>query len=373
MKSKTAPAPALIGMSLKALPGMPLPANDLLWDCWQVLRKDHPGIRARDAANQLEVPEAALIASGCGRISLRLRGGDWGDFLERVGAIGPVMALTRNEHAVIEKTGTYRNIQCGASMGLVLDPDIDLRLFLDHWRHLFMVREDSHGNARHSLQVFDAAGVAVHKIYLTDASDRAAFDRLVADRGTDDQTTAFVAEPPPERPAPKADELVDLAGFHTGWDALLDTHEFFGLLRRFNLGRVQALRLAGVERARPVAVSALAVVLNSAAESGLPIMVFVGNRGCIEIHTGPVHRIKTMGPWLNVLDPGFNLHLREDHIASAWVVRKPTSDGVVTSLELFDAAGETIAFVFGRRRPSEPELEGWRELAASLPDAESAP
>ena len=164
-----------------------------------------------------------------------------------------------------------------------------------------------------------------------------------------------------------------MAGFHAGWDALEDTHEFFGLLRRFGLGRVQALRLAGPDRARPVAASALSTVLRSAAGSGLPIMVFVGNRGCIGIHTGPVHRIKAMGPWLNVLDPGFNLHLREDRIATAWVVRKPTADGIVTSLELFDAAGETIAFLFGRRKPSEPELDGWRALAAGLAAPEAAP
>jgi hypothetical protein len=37
-------------------------------------------------------------------------------------------------------------------------------------------------------------------------------------------------------------------------------------------------------------------------------MCFVGNRGCIQIHTGPVKNIKIMGPWLNVMDPGFNLH-----------------------------------------------------------------
>jgi putative hemin transport protein len=73
-----------------------------------------------------------------------------------------------------------------------------------------------------------------------------------------------------------------------------------------------------------------------------------------------------MGPWLNVLDPGFNLHLREDHIASAWVVRKPTSDGLVTSLELFDAQGETIAMFFGERKPGRAELCAWRELIDEL-------
>src|SRR5690348_18119092 len=29
----------------------------------------------------------------------------------------------------------------------------------------------------------------------------------------------------------------------------------------------------------------------------------------------------------NILDPDFNMHLREDLIESAWVVRKPTTDG----------------------------------------------
>ena len=46
-------------------------------------------------------------------------------------------------------------------------------------------------------------------------------------------------------------------------------------------------------------------------------MVFVGNHGCVQIHAGPVHRIEVVRPWLNVLDPRFNLHLREDLVASA--------------------------------------------------------
>ena len=88
----------------------------------------------------------------------------------------------------------------------------------------------------------------------------------------------------------------------------------------------------------------------------------------IQIHTGPVHKVAVMGPWLNVLDPSFNLHLREDHIASAWVVRKPTSDGLVTSLELFDAQGDTIAMLFGERKPGRTELCAWRAIIDSLLD-----
>ena len=74
-----------------------------------------------------------------------------------------------------------------------------------------------------------------------------------------------------------------------------------------------------------------------------------------------------MGPWVNVLDPGFSLHLREDRVAQTWLVRKPTADGIVTSVELFDAQGETIAMFFGERKPGTPEIAPWRELLAALP------
>ena len=71
--------------------------------------------------------------------------------------------------------------------------------------------------------------------------------------------------------------------------------------------------------------------------------------------------------WLNVLDPGFNLHLREDLIDSVWVVEKPTVDGIVTSVEVFDAQSELIAMFFGVRKPGSPELPAWRDLVGRLP------
>jgi putative hemin transport protein len=76
--------------------------------------------------------------------------------------------------------------------------------------------------------------------------------------------------------------------------------------------------------------------------------------------------------WLNVMDPGFNLHLRTDLVRAAWIVRKPTGDGIVTSLELFGATGDTIAMLFGERKPGAPELPDWRAaLARVFPAAQA--
>ncbi|HLX02926.1 MAG TPA: ChuX/HutX family heme-like substrate-binding protein, partial [Trinickia sp.] len=225
--------------------------------------------------------------------------------------------------------------------------------------------ETEHGTMK-SLQFFDAQGHAVHKVFLRAHSDHAAFDAFVERWRMPEQAAGLDVAAAREPAAVRPDSEIDVDGFHAAWAAMTDTHQFFGMLRTFGLARTQALRLAERRFARPVAADSLRLVLESAAATQLPIMVFVGNHGTIQIHTGPVQTIRAMGPWLNVLDPGFNLHLREDLIAQAWVVKKPTSDGIVTSLELFDANGENIAMLFGARNPGSHELEAWRELAASL-------
>ena len=62
-----------------------------------------------------------------------------------------------------------------------------------------------------------------------------------------------------------------------------------------------------------------------------------------------------MKGWLNIFNPTFTLHLLEESIAEAWVTRKPTSDGYVTSLELFAHDGTQIAQLYGQRTEGEQE------------------
>ena len=349
----------------------PLAAPDdsirLLAARWAALLDEQPKLRIRNAAALLEVSEAALLCTRIGRGVQRITG-PFPRLVEALGGLGEVMALTRNESAVLEKDGAYTGVEVGDVMGVVVGPDIDLRLFFRHWQHGFAVEEATkEGQApRRSLQFFDADGVAIHKVYATDTTDMRAWDTLITRFLADDQSPGFVERPVDPPPATVSDAEVDVDAFQRDWLALTDTHHFFGLLRKHRVGRQQALRLAPAGMAERMTVETPRRLLESAAQSGLPIMIFVGSPGCIEIHTGPVRRVVVMGPWLNILDPGTQLHLREDRVAEVWLVRKPTDDGIVTSIELFDAEGCAIAYFFGERKPGKPELEGWRVLTQEL-------
>jgi len=328
------------------------------------------GLRHRDAARALGVSEGEAIAAAVGRSAplraVRLKG-PWPALFEQLPTLGRVMALTRNEAAVHEKTGSYASMSHDGPVGLALGADIDLRIFYMRWAHVFAVTEDTARGVQRSLQVYDAAGTAVHKVFLKDGADLGAWAAFTDANADAEQAPGGRFEPVAVPTAPAADERIDVEGFRAAWLAMADTHEFFPLLRRFGVARTQALRLAPAGMAHTLPNSTVRALLQGAAAAGTSIMCFVGNPGMIQIHTGPVKKIELMGPWVNVLDPGFSLHLREDLVAQTWLVRKPTADGIVTSVELFDAQGETIAMFFGERKPGQPEIEPWRELLATLP------
>ena len=282
-------------------------------------------------------------------------------------AVGRVMCLTRNEHCVHERHGRFEDVQVTGPHGLVLGPDIDLRLFLGQWKHGFAVREPLKGGERLSLQFFDASrrGRAQDLRHRRDRPRRLRrADRALHAR----PTPPAAADRRRARPMPvdRPDAEIDVEGLRAAWRAMQDTHEFFGMLGKFKVGRVQALRLVGEEFARELPARALRSAIEAAGAEGTPIMIFVGNRGCIQIHTGPVKRLVETHGWFNVLDPTFNLHLRERGVARVFSVRKPTDDGVVTSIEAFDDRDRNILLMFGERKPGKPELEQWRALVARI-------
>ncbi|MDH1682244.1 hemin-degrading factor [Pseudomonas chengduensis] len=338
-----------------------------LYQAWKTLRDHQPRLRAREAAAQLGVSEAELTASRLGIDAQRLRP-DWAALLPALGELGRVMVLTRNEHCVHERKGLYREVSVAASgqMGLVVSADIDLRLFLGDWASVFAIAEETAKGIQRSIQVFDQQGVAVHKVYLTERSVMDAWQPLV-ERFAGEQNAELKLLPPPVAPVRKADAKVDSQALREGWATLQDTHHFFALLKKHEVARTQALRLAGEQWAQPLATSELTVLMEQAAAREVPIMVFVGNRHCIQIHTGPVHNLRWMDSWFNVLDPDFNLHLQTRGVVELWRVRKPSVDGVITSLEAFDADDELVVQLFGARKPGMAERDDWRELAESLP------
>ncbi|MEM6633904.1 MAG: ChuX/HutX family heme-like substrate-binding protein [Bacteroidota bacterium] len=338
---------------------------------YERVKLENPKMRNRDVAKAMGISELELLALSIGKHVVLLEG-SWKDLLKGVINMGHVMALTRNEHVVHERKGVYDNItfyEGFHNMGVAVNPDIDLRFFMNEWKYGLAVTMERGPKfpTLFSFQFFNSRGEAVHKIYSTPKSNLNAYHELVEKFKAPEQEFSWDVDPSPYPPKEeKLDEEIDVQGFQQAWLDLQDTHHFFGMLKKYKVTRIQALRLAPEGHTQQVPNESVVRMLQEAADQKLPIMVFVHSKGCVQIHTGEVRHLKQIEDWYNVLDPQFNLHLKMNSIKESWIVKKPTEDGIVTSLELFDENGDLIVYFFGKRKPGIPELTEWRELVKEL-------
>ncbi|PHV33177.1 hemin-degrading factor [Janthinobacterium sp. BJB312] len=354
---------------------------------WSTLRTEQPKLQIRDAARALGVSEAQLLATNIGKGVTRLQadGNQPREIMRAALDLGVVQAITRNENGVIETTGVASKFkQAGdkSEQADAKDPEtqarqrniaggylggqIDLRFHFENWKYAFAVEQAGRdGKPTRSLQFFDANGTAVHKIYLRNEPGVAVYDKLVATFRLPQQSAELNVLAMAPKAAEKPDAEIDVKEFQLAWKDMTDVHQFAQIMREFHLTREQALRLAPAGVVERVTPQALRTLLENAAKDKVAIMVFLGNEGLTQIYSGKIEKTMAAGGFFNVLDPDFNLHIRDTALRSGWVVKR----GGVTSVEFFDNDGTQVVSFFGVRERGKPQPQSWVDLADSLPKA----
>lgn len=323
--------------------------------------------RHREIAEQLNISEGELVAAHISAPesalmrATRLRP-DWYALLVATAALQQVMALTRNAACVHEKDGVYSTVTEQANMVAVRGEQIDLQCRLEHWQHGFAVEESSEKGVQRSLQFYDAAGVAVHKLFLRPQSDVAAYGALVERFADPDQLPGIRVQPCVATTA-----IQEVASFLVALDMVQDACDLHRVLAQCYKGCLPYLTQLSPETAREVPAHAARQLLETAAAEAFETLILTGNSGVTQAHSGPIDKVAVMGPWLNVLDPGFNLHLREYHIASAWVVTQSGVHGLFSALALLNQAGELITLFASAPVTGQPEPKAWANVIERLP------
>ncbi|MFV0491686.1 MAG: hemin-degrading factor [Pseudorhodobacter sp.] len=328
-------------------------------------RENADGKRDRDLAASLGISEAQLVAARIGHGATRIAHSP-DTVMPLLKELGDVLALTRNDACVHERVGTFEDYRSGPHAAMVLGKEIDTRIFPKHWGFGFALEEETPRGLRRSLQFFDLAGDALQKVYLREGSHEEAWAPLVEKLATGDSSDRIEVAPRPPVEGPrtnsaKRDVLVE------EWKRMTDTHQFNRLTSKLGMNRLGAYHLAGHPFARAVDPGAVPAFFEKTAEAGQKVIYFVGNRGNIQIHWGLFENIKTVGPWLNVLDDRFHMHLRAGDVAELYVIDKPTKRGPAVSLEAFDAEGGLIFQCFGQRESEDDELARWHDILDGLP------
>lgn len=289
----------------------------------------------------------------------------WPALLDALGRAGTLWLRTGNEHAELGQTGQFRHIACAAGSGLVIGQGLELSLQTRRWH----AARRSGSPAQPGLDILSADAQVLHRLEGGEDTDIRILEQILCEHldAAPPVAATLPAATPVVRHHPETDGR-DPRALRADWDAMARSHDFHRLLQRHRLDRLQALRLAGPQRARAVAPGDLVTLLAVAHDADLALRLSVGNAGvCQSVRgrLGPIQR--QPGGRLLLRQPGLHLSLDTGAIASAWVVTRPDREGPRTSLELFDRRGDMIALLAsaGRGQGTGEDL-CWRVIARAL-------
>ncbi|MEM8702271.1 MAG: ChuX/HutX family heme-like substrate-binding protein, partial [Pseudomonadota bacterium] len=325
-------------------------------------RMHYPKMREKDLAHAIDVSEAEVIASFVGFGNRRLAPG-FADLFGGLVELGEISILTGNKSAVQENVVSLENFRFDRNTASVFGQNIQARLALSQWAHGYAVERTEGTRVRRSLQFFDRSGDAVHKISARSGTDMKAWDRLVETLSVDDDAEQALSV---IKSALLSSKTPTTLGTQT------DATQSSGILQDLDFDQINTFKRPGKSAAWPLDTGSVAALLRIASSENIPVMCFVKNAGSRQVHTGHVGNVVEKGQYLNVMDPKFHLHLRLDHIAEVWAVRKPSQKGQVTAVQAFDLDGQQIIQFRGSSGETNSDDMDWHELSACLPRLDRA-
>ena len=286
---------------------------------WENLKAENPHLRIRNAADQLGVSEMELLATQIGASVIRLKP-EISSILGHINTLGDVMALTRNDACVHEKTGNYGPINIIDSTHVAFNTEnVQLVINLSQWAKVFVVQEPAGDMVRKSIQFFSQQGEALHKIYLRPTSDEAAFETLIATFKANNQ------EP--------TEEVTDRS--------------------------IPAKEQANIPEATIEDNEIIVKVLEQMVETKLPLEVIVKNQGLQQTHQGRIRKLMWHHTWYNIMDPNFNMHLAMDQVAFLAVIQNENKAFLAAYTK-----GKELIVTFSN--PTPENEAAWKELVQSF-------
>lgn len=133
------------------------------------------------------------------------------------------------------------------------------------------------------------------------------------------------------------------------WNSVRSREQLDVMLSHQGVTRLEALRAAGPGFAVPIDANGVEKLLRLAAHAQLPLHLTWQARPDVDPSYGCVHDVQATAHGLLAYLEGRRLHLCEDHLSCAWIVRHPTPLGLSCSLELFDAQEQPLLVLSGER------------------------
>ena len=286
---------------------------------WTAFQSNNKKVRIRDAANQMKVSEAELLSTEVGADTFYLSVDNIEHFFKELFSVDKIMLLIRSNVVVHEVVVKPKSLQLQGDKILNIEDNKSLVLsFNDNlFKHIFYQKKVHSNKELRSFQIFDKKGAAVLKIYLK-GQDKSIFDQIALKYMVSyeyelqlDFKLSLVSDP-------KSNLIQKVDLYFINGEGILDSSEF-------------KLKKAPLRQ-----------ILDDVSKSRLPVQVHGVGEGTIQYYRGVIKNIIDYGPWINVIDKDFNLHVLENELSESIIINYEITDCNYCSIEFFDREGNHV-------------------------------
>ena len=276
---------------------------------WKKFQQDNPKVRIRDAAYQMKVSEAELLSTEINETVSCLLIEDMTAFIKDVLKADKIMLLIRSDYVVHEKTIKTKNIRLEENQIIDLDKnDCSILDFnIDAFEYVFFQKKMHSNRELKSFQFFDKAGMAILKIYLK-GKDLGFFDEI---------------------------DLKYKKTYNYEMQSDLDINNSNLLDSKIKIN-LPFDTINSKTTCRDISVKSLRLILENASDMKTPIQIHALGLGTIQYHRNTVRNIVDYGPWVNVIDQKFNLHVLENGLTRASLIQYQFKDCQKYLINFFD-------------------------------------
>jgi putative hemin transport protein len=286
----------------------------------------------------------------------------WEEIVKAFEKAGTFTVRTASGGIAIEQTGVIDEVflRGEGQFASVVQDDMDLRFLLKR-----LARAEVHP-AHTTIDIFNEAGVLATSFHGADDAGKATIEAIARRFGTD-HAEAQISNAGNRRPG-LSDKDVDVEAVRADWKAMTNVHHFEALLAKHRVGRLQAFRLMNGDFTHELAPDAFPDLLKKLDATGEQVMVFVANRGFVQIFSGPARAPKRVGHGWEIVHELSKVFIPESALNHLWLVNKPTAAGIISSLEIVsESEDQALASIFGRHPHGDPQPASWLELLNTLP------
>ncbi len=278
---------------------------------WKKFRSENKNIRIRDAASKMGVSEAEILSTEIGDSVSYLSISDFSLFLKDILCVDKLMILIRSKIVVHENIIESKNVKLTENQIVDINGLIVLDFDSSHFKYAFFQNKLHAKRQLRSFQIFNKKGDAVVKIYLK-SKDIDIFDNI----------------------ALKYESKYNYE-LQSGVNVNHLIQEHPNIVFYFDKNN-------SIPEIIEVSNQSLRVLLDAASNIKLPIQIHGLGVGSVQYHRDIVKNIVDYGPWVNVIDKKFNLHVLESEISKSTLNMFTINNQKYFVMNFFDSANNHV-------------------------------